>query len=313
MALKDIAGQERSLRILFGMLKRNRVPSAIMFTGDTGIGKRLAAVNFAKAVNCLKPVELDCCDTCSSCKKIDASAHPDITFTYPEKDEIKIDAIRKLEETLFLKPLEARTKVAVVDDADTMNINAANAFLKTLEEPPQDSLVMLVSSNPDRLPDTIRSRCISIRFYPLSRQALRETVLESVGQEHIDFVTNLSMGRPGLALSHDFMQDMEWFTGLLRSMMHGESKEVWPDKEAIRKWLDMAFVFLRDLVIYKTTGKESDLLYGKESISFSGKSDVRKIFDTYQSLQKLRGLLDFNLNKSITWNYVSALMRACGG
>src|SRR5271157_277087 len=126
MALNDIAGQERALRILFGMLKRDRVPSAMLFSGDTGIGKRLAAVSFAKAVNCLEPAASDCCDICSSCRKIDAGTHPDITFTFPEKDEIKIDAIRKLEETLFLKPLEAGKKVAIVDDADAMNINAAN-------------------------------------------------------------------------------------------------------------------------------------------------------------------------------------------
>ena len=194
-----------------------------------------------------------------------------------------------------------------------MNINAANAFLKTLEEPPQDSLIILVSSNPDGLPDTIRSRCIPIRFYPLSREAFRKTVSHSVGPERIGFVSNLSMGRPGLALSRDFVKDMEWFTGLLGSMVHKDSKDAWADKEAIRNWLDMAFIFLRDLVIYKTTGNESDLIYGKESISFSRKTDIKKILDTYQSLQKMRALLDFNLNKSITWNYVSALMRECGG
>src|SRR5208283_1454466 len=104
MALKEIAGQEKALRILFGMLKRNRVPSAMLLSGDTGIGKRLAAVNFAKAVNCLKPADFDCCDTCASCRKIDAAMHPDVSFTFPEKGEIKIDAVRKLEETLFLMP-----------------------------------------------------------------------------------------------------------------------------------------------------------------------------------------------------------------
>ncbi len=313
MALNDVVGQERALRILFGMLRRDRVPSALLFSGDTGIGKRLAAVNYAKAINCLEPVDFDCCDTCVSCKKIDAATHPDVTFTFPEKDEIKIDAVRKLEEKLFLKALEGRKKIAIVDDADTMNINAANAFLKTLEEPPHDSLLVLVSSNPDGLPDTIRSRCIAIRFYPLSHESFRKAVSGAVGQKHMDSASNLSMGRPGLALAGDFVKNMEWFMGLLGSMLHEEAKEAWADKDAIRTWLDMAFIFLRDMVIFKITGNESDMLYAKGDGTFRKKVDINEILDAYKSLQKLRGLLDFNLNKSITWNYVSNMMRTVMG
>ena len=269
MALNDIVGQEKALKILFGMLRRDRVPSALLFSGDTGIGKRLAAVNYAKAINCLEPADLDCCDTCVSCKKIDAATHPDVTLTFPEKGEIKIDAVRKLEGKLFWKALEGGKKIAIVDDADTMNINAANAFLKTLEEPPRDSLVILVSSNPDGLPDTIRSRCIAIRFYPLAHESFRKAVSGAVGQEYMDSVSNLSMGRPGLALASDFVKDMEWFTGLLGSMIHEGSKEAWTDKEAIRTWLDMAFIFLRDMVIFKITGNEIGYALRERKQSFS--------------------------------------------
>jgi DNA polymerase-3 subunit delta' len=313
MALRDIAGQEKALRILFGMLRRNKVPSAMLLSGDTGIGKRLAAVNFAKAVNCLKPADFDCCDTCASCRKIGAAMHPDVSITFPEKDEIKIDAVRKLEETLFFTPLEGLKKIAIVDDADAMNLNAANAFLKTLEEPPADSLIILVSSNPDKLPATIRSRCIAIRFYPLSRDAFRKAVSGSVDPEHIDYISRLSMGRPGLALSGELQKDMEWFAAVLDDMVKEESREAWPDKDAMRTWLDMSFVFLRDMMVFKITGNESELLYGKENRSFRKKNDLRGILDTYKSLQKVRDLLDFNLNKSITWNYVSNLMRTVIG
>ena len=313
MALNDIVGQERALRILFGMLRRDRVPSALLFSGDAGIGKRLAAVNYAKAINCLGPAAFDCCDACISCKKIEAAAHPDVTLISPEKDEIKIDAVRRLEEKLFLKALEGRKKIAIIDDADAMNINAANAFLKTLEEPPRDSLVVLVSSNPYGLPDTIRSRCIAIRFYPLSHESFKKAVSGAVGQEHMDSAGNWSMGRPGLALAGDFVKNMEWFAGLLESMLHEETKEAWADKEAIGIWLDMAFIFLRDLMTFKITGNESDQLYAKGNRAFRNKLDLNEILDAYKSLQKLRGLLDFNLNKSITWNYVSNMMRTVIG
>ncbi|HEX8947341.1 MAG TPA: DNA polymerase III subunit delta' [Dissulfurispiraceae bacterium] len=309
MALRGIIGQERALRIFFGTLRRNRVPSAVLISGDMGIGKRLAAMNYVKAINCLAPADFDCCDECPSCRKIDAGMHPDITVLLPEGDEIKIDSIRKVEEVLFLKPFEGRKKAVIIDDADEMNINAANAFLKTLEEPPPDSLIILITSNPDRLPDTIRSRCMGIRFYPLPLEGCRELVSGGVKAEDLELVLRLSMGRPGLALSDDFKAGREWFMRLLDTMLRGESREVWEDKAAMKSWLDMAFVFLRDMVVFAVTGDESALIYPGAGKGAYKNVKPQAVFEAWQNLQKLRGLLDFNLNKSISWNYVSAIMQ----
>jgi DNA polymerase-3 subunit delta' len=315
MALKDIIGQERALRILRGTLKRTRVPSAMLFSGDTGIGKRYAALSYAKAVNCLQPSGVDCCDVCSSCRKIDAGIHPDVTVLIPEGEGIKIEAVRKLEELLFLSPYEGKKKVVIMDDADAMNINAANAFLKTLEEPPQDSLILLLSSNPDGLPDTIRSRCTQVRFYPLSLEGCRKIIGGRVAEKDLDTVLGLAMGRPGLALSRDLMAEKEWFSGLLEAMVRGEARDVWEDKNATRAWIDTALVFMRDLAVHAVTGSDYGLLYGgaKQWTAAGRKKNedalLRAVFDAYQCLLTIRGLLDFNLNKSISWNYVSAVMR----
>ncbi len=290
-------------------MRRSRVPSALLLSGDRGIGKRLAALNYAKAVNCLSPVDFDCCDECSSCRKIDAEMHPDITLFSPDGDEIKIDAVRKIEEVLFLKPFEGSKKVVIIDDADAMNINAANAFLKTLEEPPPGSIIVLITSTPDGLPDTIRSRCTNVRFYPLPVEEFKKIVSGIVKAEDLDFVLKLSMGRPGLALSGDFIHEREWFMKLLDGMISGESKDVWADKSAIRTWLDMSFILLRDMAVFKITGSETDLMYGREKDRAYKNINLQSVFEAYQSLQKLRGLLDFNLNKSISWNYVSAIMQ----
>ncbi len=298
------------MKIFFGTLKRDRVPSAMLLSGDMGVGKRLAALNYAKAVNCLDPVDSDCCDTCASCRKIDAEMHPDITVLIPDGDGIKIDMIRKIEEVLFLKAFEGRRKVVIIDDAEAMNINAANAFLKTLEEPPSDSLILLISSNPDSLPDTIRSRCTNIRFYPLPLEGMRKVISPEIREEDMDFVLRLSMGRPGLALAGDFMGEREWFMKLLANMRQGESKDIWADKNAMKAWLDLAFVLLRDMAVFKITGDESDLLYGRGEHKMYGNANLRPLFDAYQGLLKIRGLLDFNLNKSISWNYVSAMMQS---
>lgn len=311
MALKNIIGQDRALRILLGTLKRDRVPTAMLLSGDAGIGKRLAAVNYAKALNCLEPVDFDCCDRCISCKKIDSETHPDVSIMAPENDVIVIEEIRRVEETLSLKTYEGKKKVVIIDAAETMNIYAANAFLKTLEEPPQDSLIMLVSSNPDRLPDTIRSRCTQVRFYPLPFDGCRKLISEQTDADAkvTALMLKLSMGRPGLGLAMDFAKEKEYFERLLENMIHGESKDTWADKAAIRSWLDMAGVFLRDIVVTRITGKETDVLLDKRFEVKGKRLDINDILDAYQSLQQVSGLLDFNLNKSITWNYVSSIMR----
>ncbi|MDH4233479.1 MAG: DNA polymerase III subunit, partial [Nitrospirota bacterium] len=191
MSLADIIGQEKAVGMLTGILERQRLAGSYIFSGEPGTGKKLTALNFAKALNCLNyrnalsvmrdgiskknpalstdidknspipPLEkggrFDACDKCESCLKIEAGSHPDLKLISPEDRLIKIDEIRLIDEALSFRPFEGRKKVVIVDDADTMNIAAANAFLKTLEEPPEDSVILLISSRPDRLPATIRS------------------------------------------------------------------------------------------------------------------------------------------------------------
>lgn len=327
MALKNIIGQDKAMRILLGTLRRNRVPSSILISGDSGTGKRLAAINYAKAVNCLEPVDLDCCDKCISCRKINHDNHPDVLIITLQniedkldlkkretKDssryEIPIEAVRKIEEILSLKPSEGKKKIVIIDDADTMNDNAANAFLKTLEEPPSDSVLLLISLNLDALPATVRSRCINVRFYPLSVEQCREVVSKSIDTEDIDSLVNLSMGRPGLVLSGDFMKQKESFIKLLDNMLSGTAKDVWANKGEIKSWLDMASIFLRDKVVYAVTNNEHYLILRNQRSIAKGK-DIKDIIDVYQGMQNLSGLLDFNLNKSITWNYAATIMRQC--
>ncbi|MFA5354649.1 MAG: DNA polymerase III subunit delta' [Thermodesulfovibrionales bacterium] len=304
MSLKDTIGQERAVRILLGTLRRERIPSAVLFSGEGGVGKRLTALNYAKAVNCLHPVEGDSCDSCISCRKVDAGAHPDITLIGSEGEEIKIEEVRKIEETLSLSPLEGKKKVVIMDGAEAMNIYAANAFLKTLEEPPPDSLIILVSSDPDSLPDTIRSRCITVRFRSLPTEGCREVVSRLAADEAAGNILPLAMGRPGLILSGELKRMQERFTEILREMQQG-GKDAWEDRQEIGISLEMAFLLVRDLVVLEITGKSAEMLSGYEVTT--GKR-IPELLEAYDSLRSVSGLLDFNLNKSITWNYVAGIM-----
>lgn len=326
MAFKDIIGQDRAVNILKGSLGQNRIPSAYLFAGESGIGKKFTAINLAKVLNCqnirfsANSYQLtDCCDECPSCKKIDTQTHPDFLLIAPEKGEIHVDEIRTIEGRLSFAPYEGKMKVVIVDDADTMNQSAANAFLKTLEEPPPESLIILISSSPDMLLETILSRCSRINFLPLSSEECRRVIQEiesaSGGDKFQTIHARLSMGRPGVAISNNLIDEREWFFRLLGEMSTN-SKDAWTDKEEIKKWFNTALMFLRDMAVLKITGKEEMLinLDMKDRIARISKAvGLKDIIRNYVRLSYLKGYLDFNLNKAVTWNYVSMIMQEIMG
>jgi len=312
MSLKNIIGQEKAVGMLSGVIMRQRVASSYLFCGERGIGKKTTALNFAKALNCQQPeLQADACDVCESCIKIDAGSHPDLLVISPEERQIRIEEIRMIDDILSFKPFEGRKKIVLVDDAETMNISAANAFLKTLEEPPEDSLIILISSRPDLLPATIRSRCSRINFAPLSAEACRRVLSEKVPEQGLELTARLSMGRPGLALSMDLMEERTWFLNLFRDML-GAEKDGWASREDMEKWFEYALIFLRDMAVYAVTGGTSGLINNDllEYLARLSKSiDVKVIINIYNELSLLKKLLMFNLNKSITWNYTASLLR----
>jgi DNA polymerase-3 subunit delta' len=330
MAFRDIIGQDKVVNILLRTIRRGRLPSSYLFAGESGIGKKFTAINLIKAVNCLTPRStldnggyegMDACDKCSSCKKIDTGVHPDFLLISPEGGQIRIEEIRAIDNILSFKPFEGRRKAVIVDEADNMNPYAANAFLKTLEEPSKDSLIILVSSNPDRLPDTIRSRCSRVNFTPLSYETCREVIEKVISQQSatppipppqtISLLVRLTMGRPGIAITEDLMEDRSWFMKLLKGMLNAE-KDGWRSKEEMGRWFDFILILLRDMAILKITQDEKNLINIdiKDYLNKLSRSmDLKVIIENYQRLNTLRGYFNFNLNISLTWNYTGSLLR----
>ena len=353
MAFKNIIGQDKAVRILSRTIQRGRIPSSYLFAGESGIGKKLTAINLAKTLNCLNlpasPVTsggeedgsspdneghggaVDACDTCDSCKKIDKGIHPDFLLITPESGQIRIEEIRKIDDTLSLKAFEGRYKIVIVDDADTMNQYAANAFLKTLEEPPGNSLIILIASKPDRLPDTIRSRCSRINFTPLSQDACGTVIGDVLKKQaavrtrktkkeqppdaldpRFSTLVRLSMGRPGMALSADLLEEREWFIKLLKGMLNAE-KDGWSSKEEMERWFELLLMLLRDIAVMKITGTQAALInidLGDYINKLSRSMDLQGIIEHYIQLNTLKGYFNFHLNKALTWNYTGSLLRA---
>jgi DNA polymerase-3 subunit delta' len=196
MPFDAVRGQERAIGHLRAMLGHGRVPSALLFLGPHGVGKRTAALELAKALNCASRSG-DGCGACPSCRKIAEGVHPDVSVVRPDGQFIKIDQVREVADNLALIPLEARKRVVVVCRAERFNPPSANAFLKTLEEPPPDTLIVLTADHASALPETIVSRCMRLRFVPLDAATLR-AILErdpELSAEERAFALRHSQGR----------------------------------------------------------------------------------------------------------------------
>jgi DNA polymerase-3 subunit delta' len=173
MAFKDYPQCGQGIELLQRSLERGRLAHGYLLSGGELDDLEGIARQLAKTLNCERPsraasngVSLDCCDACLSCRKIDDGNHADVHWIRPESKSriISVDQMRDLMQQIYLKPTEAVWKVAVIIAADRLNTQAANAFLKTLEEPPSRSIIILATTEPDRVLETIESRCLRLNF-----------------------------------------------------------------------------------------------------------------------------------------------------
>ena len=208
MSWKRVRGHEAQAEAFARAVRRGRLAHAYLFVGPPGIGKRLFAVELAKALLCEGPRaegRLEACDRCPSCVQIDAGTHPDfLTAARPsESAEFPIAIMRELCQHFSLKAARGRGKVVVIDDADDLNAESANCFLKTLEEPPPGSVLILIGTSTDRQMPTIVSRCQVVRFRPLPPEPVAE-LLQANGVDDAalrERLAHLGGGSPGQALA----------------------------------------------------------------------------------------------------------------
>ena len=186
MAFKDFPEQEQGVTLLQRSLERGRLAHAYLFTGHRLEELEALASTLAKTLNCQSPVRgrsgvgMDSCDECAVCRKIGGETHADVHWVRPESKlrVVTIDQMRDLMREIQLKPTEAEYKVAVIVGADRLNVQAANAFLKTLEEPPPKSVLILLSTEPQRILETILSRCLRLNFAEESGRQLDAAQME---------------------------------------------------------------------------------------------------------------------------------------
>lgn len=179
MSFENIIGNDKIKQELQKAVKNNAISHSYMFVGQEGIGKKLFAKELAKMELCLddnKP-----CNQCSSCIKFNSENNPDFVLLEPDGSSIKISQIRELQENVYKKPIISNKKVFIIDDSEKMTEEAQNSLLKTLEEPPEYIIIILITSNENKLLNTIKSRCIKINFENIDTKDM----LEYISREQI--------------------------------------------------------------------------------------------------------------------------------
>ncbi len=203
----NLIGHNQQREFLKQALWNDRLGQAFIFSGEERLGKKKVAFEFVKMLFC-ENKEKAPCQKCQGCILVEKVAHPDFIFVSPQKREIQIDQVRELQKSLSLKPVLSEKKVVIINDAHCLNKQSQNCILKTLEEPSNQAIFILISSLSDSLLGTIKSRCETLKFYPLKDEEMKSSL--KVSQD----ILQCSLGRPGVAL--DFSSSAESFLNFQR-------------------------------------------------------------------------------------------------
>jgi DNA polymerase-3 subunit delta' len=325
MPFLNIRDQDVPVRFLRNLLKRKRIPNGLLFWGPPGVGKRLAAYEFAKAVNC-REAEFDACGQCNTCRRILHGNHPDVIALVPTKKSrtISVEAIESVIEMASLRPYESPWRIFIIHDAEGMRDPAQNHLLKTLEEPSSNSVFILITTSPQFLLPTIRSRCQRVRFGALRRETVaeilmrdreitEETALSIAGVSQgqmtrafdladsekrtvvLDFVARLAKGEDALALSEAFSHYLEAQRAQLEAAIKANSdgtplEDLSPeDRERIKEEHEaMVDALIRRDIIEHIFLLET---WYRDLLVYGATGDVSRVFnrDVSALLQKAEG------------------------
>jgi DNA polymerase-3 subunit delta' len=291
MPFREITGQDRAVGPLRAALRRGTLHHAYLFGGPEGVGKRAAAIALAQAANCERgraqgqaepppggaerapepPHADDACGACGPCRKIAKRVHPDVLLLETESAMVKaglwearggrapsrdvvVDQVRDVvDRRLAMKRFEARRRFVLVDPADAMNVQAQNALLKTLEEPPDDTTIVLVAANPDALLPTVRSRCLRVAFAPRGDAAVAAIAERARPPRVKDPATREPVELPGVVEAAAALAPRNAATWIAFAAAYGD------DRASARARCELLLVWLRDVVALQAAGDAAPL------------------------------------------------------
>ncbi len=307
-----LLGQEKAKLLLARSLATDRIPHAFLFRGPEGVGKQLFAKAIAATVNCRETADGVACGVCPSCRKFHSGNHPDFMVIRPEQGTIKINRIRELARTLTYPPYESRVRVVVLEDIHTMRREAANSLLKTLEEPPENNLLILTAESAKSLLATISSRCQIIPFFPLSLDETVQVVLmhdKDMERETAVLLARLSEGSPGLALMFHRMEMVETWKKVItvvRDSVNAEdggisqllkaAEDLANLKENLIPFLGLLRIWIRDGLLCSFGWNQDAAL---TDVDLPGYTKSEEYFDALRAIDQAERELARNCNRAL--------------
>ena len=316
-SFSEIVGHEQIKEHMQAAIRDKKPFHAYLFQGEEGVGKEALARRFAAGLQCQSESADKPCKECVSCRQMESGNQPDVIWVTREKASLGVDEIREqLCNTMDIKPFSSPYKIYLVPEAEKMTEAAQNALLKTIEEPPEYGIVILMTSNISALLPTIQSRCLTMEFRPLST-----AVVESYVKEHCqvpDYQARASaafaQGNLGKAMryakSEDFIERKDHIISLLRhveqmdlSEMLAVIKDLGTRKDEVRDYIDLMVLWYRDVLLFKATKDINQLLFQDEASYISREASHRsyeKIEEILQAFEKAKVRLRANVNFDIT-------------
>ena len=318
-SFKDVVGHKNIIKYISSAVQADAVSHAYILNGERGSGKRLLANLFAMSLQCQNREEDgEVCGKCQSCKQAQNGNQPDIIkVTHEKPNTISVDDIRtQVNNDIVIKPYSSKYKIYIIPEADLMSAQAQNALLKTIEEPPEYAVIMLLTENAEALLPTIRSRCVMMKLRNIKDQLVKKYLMEQmeIPDYKADVCVAFAQGNMGkaimLATSEYFNEIKEEVVHLLRNIdemnvseLMDAVKKCMTYKMEINDYLDMIAIWYRDVLIYKAT-KNVDRVVFSDQLRYikarASKSSYEGIENILDAIEKAKARLKANVNFELT-------------
>jgi DNA polymerase III subunit delta' len=310
----NLLGNNWAVQLLTAHAAHGKMKHAYLFTGPPGVGRRTMALKFAQAVNCPSPYAPGiACGVCSTCKRLSIMQHPDLLVVQAEQvgGMLKVDQVRELQRFLSLSPYEARYRFALLLRFEEANPNAANALLKSLEEPSPQVILVLTAESAESLLPTIVSRCEVIRLAPLPVNTAVEGIsnLLNIPPDRARLLAHLSNGRPGYAIQlqenpeslekrQDWLDEHRELLKSNRAARFTFADALAKDKESMRQVLLVWLSYWRDVLLLSsgTSAPITNLDRESEIQELADRFGLRQAYDAITSLERTLHLMERNIN-----------------
>lgn len=312
---RDVVGHESIIGHFKSSIEQGKVAHAYLIHGEKGTGKKMLAGLFAKTLQC-EAGGTDPCGTCRSCIQCDSGNQPDIIWVTHEKPTvISVDDIREqVNNDIIIKPYSSRYKIYIIPEAELMNPQAQNALLKTIEEPPEYAIVMLLTNNLDKMLPTILSRCITLNLKPVGELDMMEYLSRmGIPQAKAKFCVGFAFGNLGKAvrlatseeyneIKHDCVQILKDINRMEIYDLIDAVKKMSKYKLDIYDYLDIMMMWYRDILMLKVSGSPDKLLFKEEYATLKQQANYisyEGIENVLKALDKVKVRLEANVNFDI--------------